>query len=140
MILDFIGIGTAFAADSASAQQTGMGNMWLMLIGFLLIFYFLMIRPQTKRAKEQRDLLSKLSVDDEVVTTAGVVGKIVQVGDNYLKLEITQGIEITIQKAAITSLLPKGTISQGTLLQTKPVEDKTTEQKETKKSKASKEK
>lgn len=132
MNLDIIGIGTALAADGAPAQQSGLG-MVPMLIGFLLIFYFLMIRPQSKRAKEQRNLLSKLSVDDEVITTAGLAGKITQVGDSYIKLEIAKHVEITIQKAAITGMLPKGTLSQGTLLEVKPAPvEQTKESKEPK--------
>lgn len=130
MNLDIIGIGTALAAEAAPAQSGGLGSMLPMLIGFLLIFYFLMIRPQTKRAKEQRNLLTKLSVEDEVVTTAGIVGKITQVGDTYIKLEIAKNVEILIQKAAVTAMLPKGTLSQGSLLEVKLVEEKTKESKE----------
>lgn len=137
MNLDIIGIGTAFAADNAAAQQGGLSSMLPMLIGFLLIFYFLMIRPQSKRAKEQRDLLSKLSVNDEVITTSGIAGRVAQVGDSYIKLEIARDVEITIQKAAITGMLPKGTLSQGSLLEVKALpETKDT----TKGSKESKEK
>lgn len=125
-LVDIIGIGTAFAAEGG-AQQGGLGSMLPMLIGFLLIFYFLMIRPQTKRAKEQRDLLSKLSVGDEILTTAGIAGKITKVSDSYIKLEISKDVEILIQKAAITSLLPKGTLAEGSLLVGKPSEEKTSE-------------
>jgi len=101
-------ISDALAATTA-ASDNGLSSLLLML-GFLVIFYFMLWRPQAKRAKEQRNLLNNLSKDDEVITSGGLLGKIVKINDDLVDLKITEGIEVKIQKSAIVSLLPKGTI------------------------------
>jgi preprotein translocase subunit YajC len=78
--------------------------------GFILIFYFLMWRPQSKRAKEHKNLVSELSKGDEVVTNGGIAGKVSKVTDDFLRVEVAEGVEIKIQKVAIASALPKGTL------------------------------
>ncbi|MDX1452076.1 MAG: preprotein translocase subunit YajC [Oleiphilaceae bacterium] len=78
--------------------------------GFILIFYFLMWRPQSKRAKEHRNLVSGLSKGDEVVTSGGVAGKVTKVTDDFVMLEVAEGVEMKIQKVAVASALPKGTL------------------------------
>jgi preprotein translocase subunit YajC len=104
-------ISTAYAQASGGAAGGDAG-----LIGFLpiilmfVLLYFLMIRPQMKRAKETRQMIEALQKGDEVVTAGGVVGRITRIGDAYLSLEIAQGTEISVQKQAVQTLLPKGTI------------------------------
>ncbi len=72
--------------------------------------YFLIIRPQSKRAKEHRELMASLKTGDEVVTSGGLLGKINKISDNFVVLEIAKDVEITMQKASIAASLPKGTI------------------------------
>jgi preprotein translocase subunit YajC len=88
------------------------GNIasFLPIILMFAVLYFLMIRPQMKRQKEQRTMMDAIAKGDEVVTIGGVLGKVVKVTDAYITLEISNGTEIAVQKAAITMLLPKGTI------------------------------
>ena len=104
-------IGTAYAqaaGGGASGGDTLMGMLPIILMFALL--YFLMIRPQMKRAKEQKAMTDALQKGDEVITAAGIVGKITKVGEIYISLEIAQGTEIQMQKAAVQTLLPKGAI------------------------------
>lgn len=75
-----------------------------------VVMYFLMIRPQQKRAKDQKTMMDALSKGDEVVTVGGILGRITKVTDAYITLEISNGTEISVQKNAVTTLLPKGTI------------------------------
>lgn len=97
------------ATASAPAGDNGLSSL-LLMIGFLVIFYLLLWRPQAKRAKEQRNLLNNLNKDDEVLTSGGLVGKIVKIADDLVDLKITDNVEVKMQKSAIVSLLPKGTI------------------------------
>ena len=103
-------ISQAFAQTAAPAQQ---GLDWIGLMPLVLMFvllYFLMIRPQMKRTKEHKTMVETLQKGDEVVTGGGVLGRITKVGDNYVSLEIAANVEIQVQKPAIQTLLPKGTI------------------------------
>jgi preprotein translocase subunit YajC len=75
-----------------------------------VVMYFLMIRPQQKRAKEQKAMMDALAKGDEVVTVGGVLGRVVKVSDVYVTLEVASGTEIVVQKPSITTLLPKGTL------------------------------
>jgi preprotein translocase subunit YajC len=77
---------------------------------FIVIFYFLLIRPQQRKAKEHQAMVGKLSAGDEVVTSGGILGRIVEVGDSFVTLEIADGVRIKVQKFQITSLMPKGTL------------------------------
>ena len=95
----------AQAADTASSLM-GMAPILLMFV----VLYFLMIRPQMKRQKEQKSMIDALSKGDEVVTAGGVLGKISKVSDAYLTVEIANGTEVVVQRASVTMLLPKGTI------------------------------
>lgn len=102
-------ISNAFAQSApASGGMDLLGLMPLILMFVLL--YFLMIRPQAKRAKEHRSMLAALQKGDEVVTAGGALGKVTKVGDSFVTIEIAPGIEIQVQKPSISTLLPKGTI------------------------------
>ena len=95
----------------APAQQQGGGLSLMMMTGvFILFMYFVMWRPQSKRAKEHRNLISSLAKGDEVVTAGGILGKIAKVSDVYVVLSLTDNVEITLQKSSISNVLPKGTL------------------------------
>ena len=82
----------------------------LMMGVFIVIFYFLLIRPQQKKQKEHQQLVNKLASGDEVVTTGGILGKIVDIGDTFVTLEVADGVRMKVQKFQIASLMPKGTL------------------------------
>lgn len=114
-LLDLVGIGVAYAADEAAATAqpgmlAGLTSTLPMLIGFGLIFYFLIIRPQSKRAKEHRDLLAGVAQGDEVVTAGGMLGKVFKVSDDIIVLEIADNVKISIKRSAVAAILPKGTL------------------------------
>ena len=98
-------------AQGGQAQPTGglMGFVPLILI--FVVFYFLLIRPQVKRAKEHKKMVEALSKGDEVATSGGILGKIIEVEDSFVTVEIADGIKVKMQKNAVASLLPKGTIA-----------------------------
>jgi preprotein translocase subunit YajC len=100
----------ADAAAPAAAGPAGTGFEWIFLVGFLVIFYLMIWRPQAKRAKEQKNLLGSLQKGDEVVTTGGIAGKITKVADDFVVLEVSDTIEMKFQKGAIAATLPKGTL------------------------------
>jgi len=98
------------AAPAAAAGPAGTGFEWIFLVGFLVIFYLMIWRPQAKRAKEQKNLLGSLQKGDEVVTNGGIAGKIVKVSDDFVVLEVSDSVELKFQKGAIAATLPKGTL------------------------------
>ncbi|CAK0751545.1 preprotein translocase subunit YajC [Gammaproteobacteria bacterium] len=83
---------------------------FLPIILIFVVFYFALIRPQTKRAKEHDAMVATLTRGDEVVTTGGLLGKIIEVGDNFVLIEVADNIQVKVQKQAVSSLMPKGTI------------------------------
>ena len=95
-------------ATGAAPQQPSMMNFLLIPL-MLVAMYFLLIRPQQKRAKEHQALLSKLAAGDEVVTAGGILGRVTDVGDAFVTVEIAEGVRIKLQKSQITQLVPKGT-------------------------------
>ncbi|HKT74114.1 MAG TPA: preprotein translocase subunit YajC [Steroidobacteraceae bacterium] len=97
-------------AQTAPAGAPSQITTLLIPMVFLVILYFLLIRPQQKKNKEHQALLSKLSAGDEVVTTGGVLGKVVEVGDNFVTLEVGDGVRLKVQKLHVTQLMPKGTM------------------------------
>ena len=99
-------------ADAAApaAGPMGGGFEWIFLVGFLVIFYLMIWRPQAKRAKEQKNLLGNLQKGDEVVTNGGIAGKIVKVSDDFVVLEVSDTVEMKFQKGAVAATLPKGTL------------------------------
>ena len=98
------------AAQAATAQQGSPMSLLIMMVLFFAVFYFMAIRPQMKRAKEHRALLSALSKGDEVVTNGGIAGRIDDVGESFTTIEIAEGVKIKIQKNAISAVLPKGSL------------------------------
>mgnify|MGYP001551761978 FL=1 len=105
-LLDFF-ISSAYAQD---AGQPGGLMSFLPLIIIFVIFYFLLIRPQMKRAKEHKKLVAELGNGDEVVTNGGLLGRITHVGESFVSVELAENVQIKVQKHAIASVMPKGTI------------------------------
>jgi preprotein translocase subunit YajC len=101
-------ISTAFAAPAAGASPDW--TSFVPLIVIFVLFWFMLIRPQMKQAKEQRKLIESLQKGDEVTTTGGIVGRITKVGDGFVGLEIAPDVIINVQKHTVQTLLPKGTI------------------------------
>jgi preprotein translocase subunit YajC len=103
-------IAPAHAAEGAAGQMDpGMFNI-IFLVGFGLIFYFFMWRPQAKRAKEHKNLIANLAKGDEVITAGGIIGKVIRLTEEYVVLEVAEGTEMKFQKAHVAAELPKGTI------------------------------
>ncbi|MEO0425261.1 MAG: preprotein translocase subunit YajC [Pseudomonadota bacterium] len=97
-------------AQGAAAPAGGSFLSLLPLVGMLVLFYFLLIRPQQKRAKEHRDMVESIAVGAEVVTSGGVLGKITKVGDQFFTVEVSDGVAIRVQKHAVGAVMPKGTV------------------------------
>jgi preprotein translocase subunit YajC len=106
-MLSFITAAAAPAAQPASASNP-MFTYGLLAVMFV-VFYFLLIRPQQKRAKEQRKMISELAKGDEVIA-AGIVGRVDDIGDHFVSLEVADNVRIRVQKGAVTTVLPKGTL------------------------------
>jgi preprotein translocase subunit YajC len=102
-------ISNAYAADAVSAQSI-MANPLTMMIVIMVLFWFMLIRPQMKQAKEHRAMLAALQKGDEVATSGGIVGKVVKVTDAHVSLEVATDIVINVQKHTVQSKLEKGTI------------------------------
>jgi preprotein translocase subunit YajC len=107
--MDFF-INSAYAQAAGGAGPQSMIGTMLLPVLLLVVFYFLLIRPQNKRAKEQREMLSKVAAGDEVATTGGILGKVIEVGDQFASLEVANGVIIKLQKFQIAQVLPKGTV------------------------------
>lgn len=107
-LLDFL-ISPAFAQASPQGQGSPMSLLVMMGLMFV-VFYFFLIRPQSKRAKEHKAMLSALSKGDEVVTAGGIAGRVDELGDAFVTVEIAQGVKVKVQKHAVTAVLPKGTL------------------------------
>lgn len=101
-------ISNAYAEASTSPQGSFMD--FIPLIGLAVVFVLFIILPQMKRTKEIKTMLAALQKEDEIVTTGGIMGRVTKVGDSYVSLEVADGVNINIQKGAIQSALPKGTI------------------------------
>ena len=102
-------ISDVFAQGTGGAGDPGWTGLLPIVLMFVLL-YFLMIRPQMKRAKEHKTMSEALQKGDEVITAGGVLGRISKVGDAYLSIEIAPGTEVQVQRSAVQTLLPKGTI------------------------------
>ncbi|OGV26016.1 MAG: preprotein translocase subunit YajC [Legionellales bacterium RIFCSPHIGHO2_12_FULL_37_14] len=102
-------ISNAYASTAHPAQGDGMYSIFMIAIIFVL-FYFMLIRPQNQRLKTQRQMLEALKKGDEVVIGGGIMGRITQINDQHIKLLITENCEISVQRQAVSSVLPKGTL------------------------------
>ena len=102
-------ISPAYAQTAGAASGGGLGQI-LILVVFVAIFYFMLIRPQQKRMKDQQAMLAKLATGDEVVTSGGILGRITEVGDTFVTLEVAEGVRIRVQRGQISQLMPKGTL------------------------------
>ncbi|ASK35001.1 preprotein translocase subunit YajC [Alloalcanivorax mobilis] len=104
-------ISPAYAQTGGAAPGGAPGGVELiMLVVMMVVFYFFLIRPQQKRAKEHKNLVKSLNKGDEVVTSGGILGKIVKVTDDFVVVEISNNLEIKLQKQSVQATLPKGTI------------------------------
>jgi preprotein translocase subunit YajC len=103
-------ISTAAAQAQGGSGQSGALMQIPFLILMFVVFYFLLIRPQTKRAKEHRAMVAALEVGAEVVTNGGVLGKVTQIGEQYLTVEIADGVNVKVQRGSVAQVLPKGTL------------------------------
>ncbi len=101
----------AQAAPAASAGPAGLEGL-ILPIGLIVILYFFMIRPQMKRQKEQKALVDSLAKGDEVQTEGGIMGKIVNLGDNFVQLEVADGVEIKVRRTSVSAVMPKGTLKE----------------------------
>jgi preprotein translocase subunit YajC len=108
-------ISNAFAQAAPAAADASGGLMGMLpIVLMFVVLWFLMIRPQMKKAKEHQKMVSELAKGDEVVTQGGIVGRVTKIGENYITVEVAEGkdgpVEVTLQKSAIGALLPKGTL------------------------------
>ena len=101
---------TSVIAQAAPAAAPNPIMTFLPLIGLFVVFYFLMIRPQMKRQKEHRTMLSALSKGDEVVTNGGIAGRVEEVGEAFLTVEIAPNVKVRVQKGSVSQVLPKGSL------------------------------
>ena len=108
--MDFL-FPTAFAQAQQPAAPSTTFNL-IFIGGMFVLFYLILWRPQSKRAKEHRELIAGISKGDEVMTSGGVMGKVTRVSDDYIAMEIAKGIEIRLQKSSVAAALPKGTIDK----------------------------
>lgn len=102
-------IASAHAQAATGAQPNALLQMLPLLLIFV-VFYFLLIRPQAKRAKEHKAMVAALAVGDEVVTSGGILGRVTEMGEQFLAVEIADGVRIKVQRHTISSVLPKGTL------------------------------
>jgi preprotein translocase subunit YajC len=102
-------IPTAYAQAAAGAQPNALTSL-LPLVLIFVVFYFLLIRPQTKRAKEHKAMVAALAAGDEVVTSGGILGRITEAGEQFLTVEVAEGVRVKVQRHTVTSVLPKGTL------------------------------
>ena len=102
-----------FISDALAAAPEAQANpimSLLPLVFIFVVFYFLLIRPQSKKAKEHKQMVEALAKGDEVVTNGGLLGKLTKIGDNFVELELADGVTVKLQRNAIANILPKGTM------------------------------
>jgi preprotein translocase subunit YajC len=112
-LMDFLQnlvIGTAFAQDAAPAAAPSLVNALFLPVMLIVVFYFLLIRPQQKKQKEHKAMVDALAVGTEIVTGGGVLGKVTEVGEQFVTVEVAPGVNIKIQRHSIGAVLPKDTI------------------------------
>jgi preprotein translocase subunit YajC len=103
-------ISDAWAQAAPAAAPGGQLQFVLLMVAFVALFYFMLIRPQQKRARDHQALVSKLATGDEVVTGGGLLGRVTDVGDTFVTLEVADGVRVKVQKVQVTQLMPKGTL------------------------------
>lgn len=103
----------AWAAPAAGSPAGGNWSFLIIIVVIGVLFYFMLIRPQQKRQKQHRQMVEQLGVGDEVVTSGGMLGKVTQVSEQFIGVEIAKGVEIRVQKNAVGTVLPKGTVKFG---------------------------
>lgn len=108
-LLDILVSPAAAQAATGAAQSNPLMSL-LPLIILFVVFWFLLLRPQMKRAKEHRELLGKLQKGDEVITSGGMAGRIEELGESFVTVEIADKVSVKVQRGAITTVLPKGTL------------------------------
>ncbi len=106
--MDFL-ISSAYAQAGGAAQPAPWSPMIMMLV-FVLVFFLFVIRPQMKRAKDHRNMVAAIAKGDEVVISGGMLGRVEDVGESFLKVEIADKVVVRVQKHAVTTVLPKGTL------------------------------
>ena len=104
-------ISSATAATTAvpAAQNDGTFSL-VMIVAIFVLFYFMLIRPQNRRAKDQKTLISNLKKGDEIVTSGGFLAKIVSLDEQFIKVHLSEGVEVSLQRSAVSTVLPKGTM------------------------------
>lgn len=102
----------AYAQVAPGSQAQSPWTSLLLFGGMFLLFYVLLWRPQSKRAKEHRELVGGISKGDEVMTSGGLLGKVTKVSDDYMTVQVAEGVELKLQKSSVAAALPKGTINQ----------------------------
>jgi len=102
-------IPSAYAQAAGGAQPNALVQL-LPLVLIFVVFYFLLIRPQAKRAKEHKAMVAALAVGDEVVTSGGILGKVIETGDQFLTVEIADGVRVKVQRHTVGAVLPKGSL------------------------------
>lgn len=105
-------ISDAFADGHTAAGGGSEAMSWIFLIGMFAIMYFFLIRPQVKRQKEHKKLVESLKKGDEVGTMGGLMGKITEVGDTFIKVEIADNVTVTVRRSAVEGVMPKGTLKE----------------------------
>lgn len=111
-LTDLLGITTAHAAPATAAQHPGAAGLFsplILMVLFIVVMYFLLIRPQSRKRKEHQQLVSDLGVGDDIVTIGGIVGRISQLRDDFIVVTVSKDTSITMQKSAVANVLPKGT-------------------------------
>src|SRR5688572_23041599 len=103
-------ISTAAAQSAGAPGPSGLLGGMLLPIVMIVVFYFLLIRPQSKRAKEHRAMVSALEVGSEVATSGGIIGKVTEVSEQFLTVEIAPGVNVKVQRHTVAQVLPKGTL------------------------------
>ena len=102
-------ISDAMAQAAAGPASPGVGDL-LFFVAIIVLFYFMLIRPQMKRQKEHKAMVSEMAKGDEIITNGGLLGKITKVGEDFLSLSIADGVEVKVQKQQVAAVVPKGTI------------------------------
>ncbi len=105
-------ISDALAATGTAPAAAGPDSFMsmAMIAGVFVLFYFMLIRPQNKRAKEHREMVARLKKGDEVITSGGMLAKVVSIDEQFVKVAVAEGMEIVLQRSAVSTILPKGTL------------------------------